>query len=166
VWRSVQRYPIGFFWRSAAVFANAHGTSKTSFAAVVLGYWIRAEINTWGSYGFRSDGTLQDGRKIGGHVLRMRGGEFMGNSIEVNFAHPRNSDLFVAEIEPAVCTGQEAINGLVTAQFVPAAPANRPYELAVARTQAAITPSMTLAQGGVKHGDVIEVRQANIGAAA
>ena len=90
----------------------------------------------------------------------------MAREVEVQFAHPRASSLFVAAIDPDICTGQEAVSGLVKAQFVPSPPANRPYELALTRTQTAITPTMTLGQAGVREGDVVEVRQANVGATA
>ncbi|HEX8087867.1 MAG TPA: hypothetical protein VF762_03395 [Blastocatellia bacterium] len=89
------------------------------------------------------------------------------NKIEVHFTHPRNPQTFTARIIPQ-CTGQMAIEGLLIGDengaFLEPAPAGRPYELAIKRSQQAITPNMTFEQAGVVDGDVIEVRQAGQGA--
>ena len=86
----------------------------------------------------------------------------------VRFTHPRSSHLvFAAETTPG-CTGQEAIAGLILGgddgPFLEPAPAGRPYELILTRTETAITPHMTLGHAGVVDGDVIAVVQRGQGA--
>ena len=92
----------------------------------------------------------------------------MAATVAVKFSHPRDSTLtFEADASPA-CTGQQAITGLLTGDengpfLDPPAP-GRPYELVLARTGAAITPNMTLAQAGVIDGDNVAVMQRGMGA--
>ncbi|MBI1828235.1 MAG: hypothetical protein HYR87_01975 [Thaumarchaeota archaeon] len=89
------------------------------------------------------------------------------NKVELRFIHPHSSKHFIAEVS-LQCTGQQAIQGLLLGDtdgpFLSPAPAGRPYELILQRTQQAITPNMTLAQVGAISGDIIEVRQAGQGA--
>jgi len=90
------------------------------------------------------------------------------SKIQVYFTHPRNAPYFPVKISP-LCTGQLALDGLLTqgpnGRFLDPAPAGRTYELAIKRTQRAITPTMTFEQAGVVDGDYIEVRLSGQGAA-
>ena len=89
------------------------------------------------------------------------------DKIAVTFTHPRNNTSFTARISPQ-CTGEKAILGLLRGNangpFVDPAPPGRPYELALKRTQGAITPNTTFAEADVMNDDVIEVRQSGTGA--
>ncbi|HEV2915105.1 MAG TPA: hypothetical protein VGX92_17645 [Pyrinomonadaceae bacterium] len=92
------------------------------------------------------------------------------NTIEVHFMHPRKSgELLTADISPH-CTGHEALQGLMTddgtGAFLVAPPNGQVYELALKRTDEAITPNMTFMQAGVIDGDTVEVRLAGQGAGA
>ena len=92
-------------------------------------------------------------------------------TIEVHFTHPRNTTLtLTADISP-MCTGQEAIHGLMTDEdgsgaFLDQPPNGQVYELASRKDNVAITQNMTFAQAGVADGDTVEVRLAGQGAAA
>jgi hypothetical protein len=91
-------------------------------------------------------------------------------TIEVHFMHPRNSSKSLsADVSPD-CTGQDALQELMrdpdgTGAFLPSLAGGQVYELAVRRTEQAITPSMTFAQAGVVNGDTIDVRQSATGGA-
>jgi hypothetical protein len=89
------------------------------------------------------------------------------NKIEVTFTHPRNQTSFTAFLSPQ-CTGQAAIQGLLAGNrngpFLEPTSPERPYELAIKRTQQAITPNTTFEEAGVVNNDVIEVRQRGTGA--
>ena len=87
--------------------------------------------------------------------------------IEVQFANPRDSRVFIAELDPA-CTGRQAIQGLLIGgedgPFLEPAPPGRPYGLAVMRTGKQIPPNVSFAEAQVINGDVIEVLQSGQGA--
>lgn len=92
----------------------------------------------------------------------------MTNTIEVHFTHPRKSgELLTADIYPH-CTGQEALQGLMaddgSGAFIDPPANGQVYELALQRTDEAITPNMSFAQAGVINGDTVEVRLAGQGA--
>ena len=82
--------------------------------------------------------------------------------IKVHFRNASKSNSrLTAEISPE-CTGQDAIDGLLTgdAQRGPFLdpPANgKNYKLSIMRTEQEITPHMTFAQAGVMNGDEIMV---------
>ena len=88
-------------------------------------------------------------------------------AVTIHFRHPRDSKTFTAEIN-LQCTGQQAINGLITGDsdgpFLEPPPPGRPYELVLVRTMKAITPNMTFAQAAAQEGDEAEIRQAGQGA--
>jgi hypothetical protein len=86
-------------------------------------------------------------------------------NLELTFTHPRESDRrFVAELSND-CTGAKAVTGLTEERFLEPAPANRPYELVVARSNVLVPPNATFGSMGVQTGDVIDVRQRGQGAA-
>lgn len=89
------------------------------------------------------------------------------SKIQVTFTHPRNALTFPVKVSPQ-CTGQVALEGLLTqgpgGRFLDSAPAGRTYELAIKRTNQAITPTTTFQQAGVVDGDFIEVRLSGQGA--
>jgi hypothetical protein len=90
------------------------------------------------------------------------------DTLEVHFMHPRNSSMtLTADISPQ-CTGQEALQELMRDQdgesaFLPSLRDGQSYELAVRRTEQAITLNMTFAEAGVASGDTIDVRQSATG---
>ncbi|HYG08528.1 MAG TPA: hypothetical protein VD835_01010 [Pyrinomonadaceae bacterium] len=89
-------------------------------------------------------------------------------TIEVHFTHPRNTTLtLTADISP-MCTGQEALQGLMaddgSGAFLDQPPNGQVYELAARKNNTAITQNMTFAQAGVADGDTVEVRLAGQGA--
>lgn len=86
-----------------------------------------------------------------------------GNTIEVNFIHPRNSSTLTADISPQ-CTGEEALHELQaddgTGAFLTPPQTGEFYRLGLRRGNSAvdITPNMTFAQAGVQSGDMVEVQ--------
>jgi hypothetical protein len=80
----------------------------------------------------------------------------------LHFTHPHRSDNFQADVAPE-CTGAAALQGLLDASFLEK-PGQGGYDLALARTGAAIGPSATLASCGVQEGDVINVLRRGSGA--
>ena len=89
--------------------------------------------------------------------------------MQVSFLHPRDSSSFIGEVAPQ-CTAAVALKGLQapdateTGPFLDPPPPGRPYELVLSRTSTALTPNTTMAQAAVVDGDVLEVRQAGMGA--
>lgn len=95
--------------------------------------------------------------------------EFGAGEIEVHFRHPRSNKTLVADIKPAECTGQDALNSLLTADdgakpFLAPASSGGHYELVVANTQQVLDPDKTFAEAGVRNGDTILIIQHVTGA--
>lgn len=83
--------------------------------------------------------------------------------VEITFTHPRRSEAtLVAEIDP-LCTASQALAGLMEpgpgGPFLEPAETGRPYQLVLARTNAAMAPNQTFGDTGAKTGDVVDVRQ-------
>lgn len=85
------------------------------------------------------------------------------NKLNLTFLHPRTSTAYKANVAPA-CTAQIAIEGLTSNAFLDPAPASRPYQLVLTRTDTQLTPTQTMAAAGVQNDDVLEVRQQGQGA--
>ncbi len=83
--------------------------------------------------------------------------------MKVTFTHPRDSSTFEADLTEE-CTGQEAINGLVEAEFLNKAGPTNAYSLKHTKSGKAIPPSQSLADGGVKDGNTVAVLLSESGA--
>ena len=82
--------------------------------------------------------------------------------MEISFAHPTTSDIFIANCEPE-CTGKMAIDGLIQSKFLDA-PARGSFDLVLARTQLPLPGDATLKSIGVQPGDMINVFRRGAGA--
>lgn len=82
------------------------------------------------------------------------------------FPHPTTSESYEAMVAPE-CTAQLALQRLQaqeTGPFLRPAPAERPYQLVVARTQTIMPPGVTMREAGVVENDVLNVVQKHQGA--
>jgi hypothetical protein len=84
-------------------------------------------------------------------------------TIVVHFMHPRDSRPLPADIFPH-CTGQEAIELLMSKDSGPFIESGRNYILVVRRTEKEIGLDKTFADAGVQDGDAIDISQKMTGA--
>ena len=82
--------------------------------------------------------------------------------LQLNFLHHATSDIYTADCDPA-CLGQDAINGLIKADFIEHNPRGG-YDMTNSRTQTQILPDQTLAAAGVQNGDSIALHRRGQGA--
>jgi len=86
--------------------------------------------------------------------------------LAVEFLHPKTSDSYPAALHP-LCTAEVALRKLQeadTGPFLEYAPAGRPYQLVLRRTETELTPNTSMADAGVVSGDTLLVVQKHQGA--
>jgi len=90
-------------------------------------------------------------------------------TIEVRFAHPRDSGNTLTADISTLCTGQEALQELMrdadgSGSFLAPLREGQNYTLSVRRTEQEIGPDTSFAQAGAINGDTIVVGESMIGA--
>jgi hypothetical protein len=106
-------------------------------------------------------------RQGGRAVVVLFGGENVepprkSGTVEVQFLHPRNATVLVADIDPEI-TGREVLQILLEDAFITPIQSGEAYGIYIERLRDHIAPNMTFAQAGVIDKDVLQITLAGQG---